>query len=163
MQMPGPVVQEDGGKKLPSVGRVDALVAQAEILADEARLVGVEKNLRDECADIYADQPEQNDARPLRPAPGKRRRFSAGQAHVTRVSQRKSVVDEFWWIAPAIAGSRDVFGCGEAADGDIERRQRSIHLQRRQHPQPAGPNLEFHRAISDELTVDFHRHALPRC
>ena len=98
-QMPGPVVQEDGGKKLPSISRVNAAIAQAEVLADEAWLIGVEEKLRDECDDIYADQSEQNDARPLRPAPGERRGLSAGQAHVPRVSQRKSVVDEIWWHA----------------------------------------------------------------
>ncbi len=56
MQVPRPVVQEDGGKKLPSVGGVNAPFTQAEVLADEARLVCVEENLGDEGADIYADQ-----------------------------------------------------------------------------------------------------------
>ena len=86
-QVPRPVVQESGGKELPSVGRVNAAIAQSQVFADEPRLIGVEKNLRDKRDDIQPDQAEQNYARALRPAPGERRRFSAGQAHVTRVSQ----------------------------------------------------------------------------
>ena len=94
-QMPRPVVQEDGGKKLPSVGRMNTAITQAEVLADEAWLVGFEKKLGDKGSDIYADQSEQNYPWPLRPRPGERRGFSAGQAHIMRVSQRKFVVDEF--------------------------------------------------------------------
>jgi hypothetical protein len=51
-------------------------------------------------AEPKSDQSDQNDARPLRPAPGKRRRFSAGEAHVPRISQWKSVVDEFHFAGP---------------------------------------------------------------
>src|SRR5438477_3750772 len=31
-------------------------------------------------------------------------------------------------------------------------------LSRRQNAQPARPDLELHRAIPDQLAVDFHRH-----
>src|ERR1043165_10053952 len=93
--MPGPVVQEEGGKELPAVSRVNPAITQAEVLADEAWLIGVEEKLRDEYGDIYTDHSEQNYPGPLGPAPGERRGLSAGQAHITRVSQRKSVVDEF--------------------------------------------------------------------
>jgi hypothetical protein len=96
-------VQEDGGKKLPPISRVNTAITQAEVLADEAWLIGVEENLRAECDNICADQPEQNHAWPLRPTPGERRGLSAGQAHVTRVSQWKSVVDEFRWLARSVA------------------------------------------------------------
>jgi hypothetical protein len=63
-------VQEDSSNKLPSVSGVNPAITQPEVLANESRLVGVEEKLSDEGDGIQADQSEQNDPRPLRPAPG---------------------------------------------------------------------------------------------
>ena len=55
-------------------------------------------------------------------------------------------------VAVALCGPVSVHGV-MPANAPTERGR----LQRRQDSQPAGPNLEFYRAISDELTIDFHR------
>src|ERR1700716_3266819 len=81
-QMPRPIVQKGGGDELPPVGFVQPAIAQREILADEAGLVRVEEKLRDKHRDGYPDQAEQNDPRPLNPAPRSGRRFPAREAHV---------------------------------------------------------------------------------
>src|SRR5438067_7928772 len=81
-QMPWSIVQERRGEKLPPIGGAKSAIAQGKIFTNKSRLVGVKKELRDEDGDVQPDQAEQDDPRPLRPAPGRRRRFLAGQAHV---------------------------------------------------------------------------------
>ena len=92
-QVPGAVVEKSGGDELPAVGGAEASIAQGQILTNKARLVSVEKKLGYENDDIQPDQSQENDPRPLRPAPRGWRGLSAGEAHVPRVSQRKIVVD----------------------------------------------------------------------
>src|ERR1700716_3208704 len=67
-QMPRSIVQKSGGDELPSVSVVQSAIAQCEILADEPGLVGIEEKLRDKHRDVYPDQAQQNDPRPLNPA-----------------------------------------------------------------------------------------------
>src|SRR5205823_14324933 len=68
------------------------------------------------------------------------------------VTQRKFVVDEF--IAVATALCRRVFrNLNPRAD-------RAARLQRYEHPQTAGTNLEFHWAVADQLPIDLDRHDL---
>src|SRR5206468_64219 len=92
-QVPRAIVQKRGADELPTVGRAQPAIAQRQILADESGLVGIEEKLGDKNREVCADQAQENDAGPLNPAPGRRRRFSAGEAHESRVSQRKFVVD----------------------------------------------------------------------
>src|ERR1700731_3188160 len=76
-EMPWPIVQKSGGEELPAVGGPEPAIAQREIFTNKSWLVGVEEELRDKDGDVQSDQSEQNDPRPLRPAPGGRRRFLA--------------------------------------------------------------------------------------
>src|SRR5438034_4499867 len=81
-QMPRAVMQKSGCNKLPAVSVVQPAIAQHKILADEPRLVHIEEKLGDKHRDVCPDQAQQNDPRPLNPAPGSRRRFPAREAHV---------------------------------------------------------------------------------
>src|SRR5476649_1016190 len=124
--MPRPGVQKHGGDKLPCIRIANPPVAQAQKVANDSRLIGFKKELRDERRDVCADQNEQDHALPFAPTPCQRRRLPAGQAHETRVSQRNFFVDS------EIKYSRKMWWSG-----------------RDQNAEPACANLKFNRAIAD--------------
>src|SRR5438067_1791825 len=81
-EMPRAVMQKSGRNELPAISVVQPAIAQRKILADEPGLVRIEKKLGDKHRDVYADQAQQDDPRPLDPTPRSRRRFPAREAHV---------------------------------------------------------------------------------
>src|SRR5207248_420649 len=90
-QMPRSIVQERRGEELPSISGPKSAIAQGKVFPNKSRLVGVKKELRDKESDVQPDQAEQDDPRPLRPAPGRRRRFLAGQAHIRAYPNENSL------------------------------------------------------------------------
>src|SRR3954470_4641673 len=129
-QMPRTVVEKRRGEELPAIGGAQPVIAEREIFADKSRLVGIEEKLGNKNSDVRPDQSEKDDSRPLDPAPGGRRRFSAGKGHVAELIATKN------------------------------RCRWTCVLARRQDAQAAGPNLEFHRTIAHQLAINLHRHAL---
>ena len=86
-QVPRPVVQKHGGKKLPGVSVAHTRIAQAEISADRSGLVHFEKQLRHENSEINTEKCEERNALAFGPRLRVGRTLSTGQTHLPRVSQ----------------------------------------------------------------------------
>jgi hypothetical protein len=81
-------VQKHGGDKLPGISVADAAITQAEIIANESRLIKLDTQLRDKDRQVRADQDQQDKALALRPTLRVGRSFATRQTHFARVSQR---------------------------------------------------------------------------
>ena len=81
-------VQEHRAEKLPGIRAIDATIAEAQVVNDDGRLIGLENLLCNENGEVNADQRQKDDALARRPARRVRRSFSARQAHTAKYRKR---------------------------------------------------------------------------
>src|SRR5947208_9585375 len=86
-QVPWAIMEKHGGDKLPGEGVAHTAITDAEVIANEPGLIGVEKKLDGKDRQVCADQRQENYTLALRPRQRVGRGVTAGQMQLVRVAQ----------------------------------------------------------------------------